>query len=526
MTMMMLSTATPPAARRAIFSARPSAAGRMMTCPATTTSRRLASSSSSLAVPASDRRRGHTSERMTRATTSSTMTGIGKSHSTSFASSLRSFASASADLPYHTVVGMPALSPTMESGTISKWNVSEGDAFSAGDSLAIIETDKASMDFEAQDEGVVAKLLVGQGGGEVKCGSPIMVTVEDAADVGAFANFTPAIGKAAPPAAAVVPTPPTPPPAAAASAALASGRRPSIQFLGKEGWAAKLSTSVPPPGVVVSSAPVVATSAASPPPPPAAAIVVPILGTYPPESVTTVPPDLYTDSPASNMRKVISKRLTQSKSTVPHFYASIEVPLDNILALRKVLAKDYDAKVSVNDFIIKASAMALRDVPEVNATYDVKTSTQRTFDAIDVSVAVATPTGLITPIIPSTSGLTLSEIGSRMKDLASRARDGKLKPEEYQGGTFCISNLGMFGISEFSAVINPPQGAILAVGGGERRVVPGNVDAISGEKGRPVISTVMTARLSADRRVVDEATAALFMGALKEYLTQPKLMML
>jgi pyruvate dehydrogenase E2 component (dihydrolipoamide acetyltransferase) len=226
------------------------------------------------------------------------------------------------------------------------------------------------------------------------------------------------------------------------------------------------------------------------------------------------------------MRKVISKRLTQSKSTVPHLYTSIEISLDNILALRKVLAKDFDAKVSVNDFIIKASAMALRDVPEVNATYDAGTRGLRTFDVVDVSVAVATPTGLITPIIPSTSGLTLAEIGVRMKDLASRARDGKLKPEEYQGGTFCISNLGMFGISEFSAVINPPQGAILAVGGGERRVVPGTVDAASGARGRPEIATIMTARLSADRRVVDEATAALFMGVLKEYLTQPKLMML
>jgi pyruvate dehydrogenase E2 component (dihydrolipoamide acetyltransferase) len=250
------------------------------------------------------------------------------------------------------------------------------------------------------------------------------------------------------------------------------------------------------------------------------------MGTNPPESVTTVDPSMYTDAPASNMRKIIGKRLTESKSTVPHFYTSIEIPLDNILSMRKVLAKDFDAKVSVNDFIIKASAMALRDVPEVNATYDEKTKVQRTFDGVDVSVAVATPTGLITPIIPATSTMTLAEIGSKMKDLAGRAREGKLQPAEYQGGTFCISNLGMFGISEFSAVINPPQGAILAVGGGVRKIVPGKVDLISGEKGKPVIATVMTARLSADRRVVDEATAAMFMGALKEYLAQPNLMVL
>ena len=420
----------------------------------------------------------------------------------------------------------------MESGTISKWHVAEGDPFKAGDSLAVIETDKASMDLEAQDDGVVARLLVIEGGGEVKCGMPIMVTVEDEGDVSAFANFaappsSSGGGEEAPPPAQAAATTTMTTPAAMDAPPLGGARRPSIQFLGKEGWAAKLSSPVPPPGAGSSApAPVAAVASPAAPPPPAAAAVVPNLRAYAPETVTTVPPSLYSDSPASNMRKVISKRLTQSKSTVPHFYTSIEISLDSILALRKVLAKDFDAKVSVNDFIIKASAMALRDVPEVNATYDAGTGGQRTFDVVDVSVAVATPAGLITPIIPSTSGLTLAEIGSRMKDLASRARDGKLKPEEYQGGTFCISNLGMFGISEFSAVINPPQGAILAVGGGERRVVPGSVDAASGARGRPEIATIMTARLSADRRVVDEATAALFMGVLKEYLTQPKLMML
>jgi len=226
------------------------------------------------------------------------------------------------------------------------------------------------------------------------------------------------------------------------------------------------------------------------------------------------------------MRKIIGRRLTESKSTVPHFYTSIEIPLDNILSLRKVLKKDFETKVSVNDFIIKASAMALRDVPELNATYDTKTQSQRTFSSVDISVAVATPGGLITPIVPSSHELTLTEISSKVRDLATRARDNKLKPEEYQGGTFCISNLGMFGISEFSAVINPPQGAILAVGGGERKIVPGKVDLESGEKGTPEIATIMTARLSADRRVVDEATVGLFMGALKEYLNEPKLLML
>lgn len=309
------------------------------------------------------------------------------------------------------------------------------------------------------------------------------------------------------------------------STAAKLARTPSIQFLGKAGWAARRSApvaaAVGTPGVVA-VAPASAPAPAAPPPPPPATVPAAVL----PEAVTTVPPSMYSDTPASNMRKVIARRLTESKSTVPHFYTAIEIPLDNVLALRKVLVKDFETKVSVNDFIIKASAMALRDVPELNATYDAKRQAQRTFSSVDISVAVATPGGLITPIVPASHTLTLTEISGKVKDLATRARDNKLAPEEYQGGTFCISNLGMFGISEFSAVINPPQGAILAVGGGERKIVPGKVDLESGDREKPGIATVMTARLSADRRVVDEATAGLFMGALKEYLSQPKLMMM
>ena len=308
-----------------------------------------------------------------------------------------------------------------------------------------------------------------------------------------------------------------------------SGRGTMIQFLGKQGWASKLSQPVPAHAApAVGAAPSTQAISAAPSPI-AAAPTAPTYVSVAPETVTTVPESMYTDTPASNMRKVISRRLTESKSTVPHFYTSIEIPLDNVLKLRKVLQKEFEVKVSVNDFVIKASAMALRDVPELNATFDAKTQCQRSFDSVDISVAVATPTGLITPIVPATQTLSLTDISSKVKDLATRARDNKLSPEEYQGGTFCISNLGMFGISEFSAVINPPQGAILAVGGGERKIVPGKVVISENgdvEKGKPVINTVMTARLSADRRVVDEATASLFLGGLKEYLAQPKLLML
>ena len=234
----------------------------------------------------------------------------------------------------------------------------------------------------------------------------------------------------------------------------------------------------------------------------------------------------YEDVANNNMRKVIAKRLTQSKREVPHFYTSMEVELDNVLKLRKELVAKHDIKVSVNDVVIRCCALALRDVPEVNGTYDPKSDAVKLQDSIDISVAVATPTGLITPIVPATDKLGLSGINDKVKDLAGRAREGKLAPEEYQGGTFCISNLGMFGIDEFSAVINPPQAAILAVGGGSRRIVPTPYVEGAEEQSKPAIKTVMTARLSADRRVIDEATSSLFMSAFKHYISKPELLLL
>lgn len=234
----------------------------------------------------------------------------------------------------------------------------------------------------------------------------------------------------------------------------------------------------------------------------------------------------FEDVVNNNVRKVIARRLTESKREVPHYYTSMEVELDNVMKLRKKLVADHDIKVSVNDVIIRCASLALRDVPEVNATYDPKTGSVKLHDSIDVSVAVATPTGLITPIVPHTDKLGLSEITDKVRELAVRAREGKLAPEEYQGGTFCISNLGMFGIDEFSAVINPPQAAIMAVGGGTRRLVP--TPYVNGleEQPKPSIKTTMTARLSADRRVIDEATASLFMSAFKHYISKPELLLL
>ena len=287
-----------------------------------------------------------------------------------------------------------------------------------------------------------------------------------------------------------------------------------------------LKTGMPMPSLasttVSSPAPAIA-AAASPVAPPAPPVMARREDIAVPEIVSY---GSYEDVPNNNMRKVIAKRLTASKREVPHFYTSMEVELDNLLKLRKTLASKHDVKVSVNDLIIRASALALRDVPEANGTYDAKSDSVKLQDSIDISVAVATPTGLITPIVPSTDCLGLADIADKVRDLAGRARDGKLKPEEYQGGTFCISNLGMFGIDEFSAVINPPQAAILAVGGGSRRIVPTPYVAGLEKQPKPVIKTIMTARLSADRRVIDEATAALFMSAFKLYMNKPELMML
>ena len=227
-------------------------------------------------------------------------------------------------------------------------------------------------------------------------------------------------------------------------------------------------TFMPPLAAKAAAAPAsTVTPASAPAPTPAASSSPPVKVDLPPVEVDTF--GGYEDVPNNNMRKVIARRLTESKRDVPHFYTSMEVELDNVLKMRKDLAAKHDVKVSVNDVIIRCCALALRDVPEVNGTYNPKSNSVELRDSIDVSVAVATPTGLITPIVPGTDKMGLSAITDKVRDLAGRARDGKLKPEEYQGGTFCVSNLGMFGIDEFSAVINPPQAAILAVGGGTRR---------------------------------------------------------
>lgn len=462
------------------------------------------------------------------------------------------------DYPAHTVFPMPALSPTMESGTITAWHKQEGDAFIAGDVLCSIETDKASVDFEAQDDGVLAKILhQADAALDIVCGTPICVAVEEHQAVAAFADYTVAHDSSAESGGAAshdesTPSQPTPPhptrnvPSILLPAArhLAESRGLNATVLSGSGKGGRVTKGDVLQAIADGTLPplVSATESVAPPAPAtttqAATTTAATKGTKTADPTATVPTELpvphvhaaegsFADTPNSKMRKIIASRLTESKATVPHFYTSMEIPLDAILALRKQLASQHDVKVSVNDFIIRSSALALRDVPEVNGTYDAHSDTVRLNDSIDVSVAVATPTGLITPIIFQSDQLGLSALTATIRDLATRARDGKLAPHEYQGGTFSVSNLGMFGVDEFSAVINPPQAAILAVGGGARRVVPGTyvVDAPE-NRTSPTVHTILTGRLSADRRVVDEATAALFLAALERYLRQPALLML
>ncbi|ROL44836.1 Pyruvate dehydrogenase protein X component, mitochondrial [Anabarilius grahami] len=425
---------------------------------------------------------------------------------------------------------MPALSPTMEEGNIVKWLKKEGEEVAAGDALCEIETDKAVVVLENNELSQVQ-----EGSRGVRLGTLIALMVGEGEDwkqveIPTLEPVTPAVAPptAAPPAAAG-PAPPLAPVTAALKQlrlspaarhildthgldphlAKATGPRglitkeDALNLLnrGDKGRPAPSAAAVPPPVPV----------AAAPPPPPSA----PATGrpTYPPVSVPGKPglPGTFTDITASNVRRVIAQRLTQSKSTIPHAYASVDCDLGAIIELRKQLAAE-NIKVSVNDFIIKAAAVSLREMPEVNVMWSA--DGPQPLDFIHISVAVATPRGLMTPIIKDAANKGLQEIAATAKALAQKARDGKLLPEEYQGGSFSISNLGMFGISEFSAVINPPQACILAVGGtrAELRLTDGLLQT----------QQLMTVTLSSDGRLVDDELASRFLEKFRSNLEQPQ----
>jgi len=442
-------------------------------------------------------------------------------------------------------ITMPALSPTMTEGNLAKWLKHEGDTVKAGDVLAEIETDKATMEVEAVDEGTLGKIIVGDGTEGVAVGAVIALLLEEGEDASALkaapAAKVPAVEPAAAPAAKAPVAEPAPAeapkPAATAPAAAPTGDRIVASPLAKR-IAAEAGldlggvTGSGPHGRIVKTdvetalakgvpAKPAAPAAAAAAPIPAAATApaaAPVAAALGKDRVIAMAGNLpYALVPHTGMRKIIAKRLTEAKQTIPHFYLTVECELDELMKIRADLnGRGGDYKLSVNDFIIRASALALRKVPEANASWS--DDGILLWDAVDVAVAVAIEGGLITPIVKRADTKGLAKISNEMKDLGARAKSGKLKLEEFQGGTFSISNLGMFGIKEFSAVINPPHGAILAVGAGEQRPIVKN--------GALGIATVMSCTLSVDHRVVDGATGARFLQAFKKLIEDPLSMLL
>ena len=438
---------------------------------------------------------------------------------------------------------MPALSPTMEEGTLAKWLVKEGDTVSSGDIIAEIETDKATMEVEAVDEGVIAKILVAEGTEGVAVNAVIAVLAEEGEDPGsvqAGSGGAPAPAPASAPAESApapvpAPKPEKPQETAPVLAAVPSpGKRVfssplARRIAGQNGIDLGALSGTGPNGRVVKRDVEAAMAAgtgkagAAAAKPAASGGAPMAIGAGPdPRKIAGQLDMVYEEIPASGMRKTIARRLVEAKQTVPHFYLTVDIELDALLAMRKQVnaAVPEGVKISVNDMIILASAKALIDEPDTNASWAGDAILK--YQSADVAVAVATDGGLITPVIRDAQSKSLSTISAEMIDLATRAREGKLKPHEYQGGTFSISNLGMFGVREFAAVINPPHGAILAVGKGEKRPVVRTTDA-GDELG---IATVMSATLSCDHRVVDGAVGARWLNAFQKRLENPLSMLL
>ncbi|KAJ7344617.1 hypothetical protein JRQ81_000567 [Phrynocephalus forsythii] len=444
-------------------------------------------------------------------------------------------------------IEMPALSPTMEEGNIVKWLKKEGETVNVGDALCEIETDKAVVTMESSDDGILAKIMIEEGSKNVRLGSLIGLLVEEGQDwkqveIPSDISEAPSLSVAAAAAGAMATTPT----AVISSMPKTEVHPGKLQFrlspaarniLEKHGLDASHSTPTGPRGIFTKEdalvllgqkqkgkpidtktvASTVLPQQAQVPLAPPSVPVPPSRPPVPPVPVPWRPASLgtFTEVPASNIRRIIAKRLTESKTTVPHAYAASDCDLGAIQKLRKELAKD-DIKVSVNDFIIKATAITLKQMPDVNVTWDGEGPRQ--LQSIDISIAVATDRGLITPIIKNAAAKGVQEIAALAKALAKKARDGKLLPEEYQGGSFSISNLGMFGISSFTAVINPPQACILAVG----RARP-ELALVVDEEGHEKLQQhqLMTITLSSDGRMVDDELASQFLERLKANLENP-----
>ena len=433
-------------------------------------------------------------------------------------------------------IKMPALSPTMEEGTLARWLVKAGDTVKSGDIMAEIETDKATMEFEAVDEGVIASIDIAEGTEGVKVGTVIAMLAGDDEEAAPVAARTPEKVPAPEKAPAAIPAPVQATPVAAAP--VAAARAPALAF------AAKGDRMIASPlakrlaaakgidlGSVKGSGPngrIVRADLDATPVQNAAASAAPVAAAVPaaqstpaaqatPAAAAPAVPDFgipFEAAKLNNVRKTIARRLTEAKQTIPHIYLTVDVRLDALLKLRSQLntaLESQDVKLSVNDLLIKALAKALVQVPKCNVSF--AGDELRTFKRTDISVAVAAPSGLITPIIVDAGAKSVSAIAGEMKTLATKARNGKLQPHEYQGGTASLSNLGMFGIKQFDAVINPPQAMILAVGAGEPR--PYVID------GALAIATVMSATGSFDHRAIDGADGAALMQAFKSLVENP-----
>ncbi|MDX8352205.1 pyruvate dehydrogenase complex dihydrolipoamide acetyltransferase [Cognatiyoonia sp. IB215182] len=428
-----------------------------------------------------------------------------------------------------TEILMPALSPTMEEGTLAKWLVKEGDTVSSGDVMAEIETDKATMEFEAVDEGVIGKIIVPEGSEGVKVNDVIAVLLEDGESADDIGDVS-AGGSSA----AAAPSSPEPAPSAAPAASAPAPAAPSKD--GNRIFATPLARRIAadkgldlaqisgsgPHGRIVkadvenaTATPKAAPAAAKTP----AAAPAPATGPSTDAVLKTYADRPHEEVPLDGMRKTIAARLTEAKQSVPHFYLRRDIGIDALLKFRSQLNKQLEprgVKLSVNDFIIKACALALQQVPEANAVWAGDRTLQ--FEKSDVAVAVAIEGGLFTPVLKDADMKSLSALSSEMKDLAARARERKLAPHEYQGGSFAISNLGMFGIDNFDAIINPPHAAILAVGAGVKK-------PIVGEDGELTVGTIMSVTLSVDHRVIDGALGANLLQAIKDNLESPMTML-
>ncbi|AHD09328.1 pyruvate dehydrogenase complex dihydrolipoamide acetyltransferase [Phaeobacter gallaeciensis] len=437
-----------------------------------------------------------------------------------------------------TEILMPALSPTMEEGTLAKWLVKEGDTVASGDLLAEIETDKATMEFEAVDEGVVGKILIPEGSEGVKVNSPIAVLLEEGESADDIGTTPAAPAAAADEAAPAASEDTAPAPAQAAAAATpapaapqgADGNRIFASPLARriaadKGLDLAALTGSGPRGRIVKAdvenakPQAAAAPAAATPAPAAAPAAAASTGPSADQVARMYEGRTFEEVKLDGMRKTIAARLTEAKQTVPHFYLRRDIQLDALLKFRGELNKQLEArgvKLSVNDFIIKACALALQAVPDANAVWAGDRVLK--MKSSDVAVAVAIEGGLFTPVLQDSDTKSLSTLSTEMKDLAKRARDRKLAPHEYQGGSFAISNLGMFSIDNFDAIVNPPHAGILAVGAGVKKPVVG-------ADGELAVATVMSVTMSVDHRVIDGALGAELLNAIKDNLENPMMML-